>query len=58
MDEGTEYNPSLSLDDVTDEILDFVENEVAMGSGAWDCVPPKEIILAAWKIKPESKNGA
>ena len=38
--------------DVTDEILDLVEDEVGMGCGAWDCVPPKEIIAAAWKFLP------
>jgi hypothetical protein len=40
------------LSDVTDDILDAVEDEVGMGGGAWDCVPPKEIIAAAWKFMP------
>ena len=40
------------LSDVTDDILDAVETEVGMGCGAWDCVPPKEIIAAAWKLMP------
>jgi hypothetical protein len=45
---------SKQQDDVTDDILDAVENEVGMGCGAWDCVPPKEIIAAAWKFIPNS----
>lgn len=40
------------ISDVTDDILDAVENEVGMGCGAWDMVPPKEIIAAAWKFLP------
>ena len=40
------------LSEVTDDILDAVENEVGMGCGAWDCVPPKEIIAASWKFMP------
>jgi hypothetical protein len=39
---------------VTDEIVDAVENEVGMGCGAWDMVPPKEIIAAAWKFLPNT----
>jgi hypothetical protein len=41
---------------VTDEIVDAVENEVGMGCGAWDMVPPKEIIAAAWKYLPNSQD--
>ena len=40
--------------EVTEEIIQAVENEVGMGCGAWDCVSPEEIILAAWKHKPKS----
>jgi hypothetical protein len=40
------------LSEVTDDILDAVENEVGMGCGTWDCVPPKKIIAAAWKFMP------
>lgn len=32
---------------VTDEMVDQVEHLVGMGSNAWDCVDPKEIIAAA-----------
>ena len=29
--------------------LDEVENIVGMGHGAWDCIDPKEIVVAAVK---------
>lgn len=44
-DDGTKIIPV-----VTDDILDAIEKEVGMGSGAWDCVPPKETMKEA-KIK-------
>ena len=44
------------LSDVTDEILDLVENEVGMGCGAWDMVPPKEIIAASWNFLPKTSS--
>ena len=37
----------ITADDVTDEMLEVVEDEVSMGSAAWDCASPKEIIAAA-----------
>jgi hypothetical protein len=45
-------NQLVRLSYVTDDILDAVEDEVGMGCGAWDCVPPKEIIAAAWRYSP------
>jgi len=41
--------------DVTDQILEDIESDVGMGSGAWDCIPPKEIIAAAWNRRPNDK---
>lgn len=43
---------------VPDEIVNAVENEVGIGCGAWDCVPPKQIIAAAWKFLPNAPASA
>lgn len=32
--------------DITDEDVVAIEEAVGMGTGAWDCIPPKEIIVA------------
>lgn len=34
---------------VTEDDVAWIENECGMGSGAWDCVSPESVILAAWK---------
>lgn len=39
-----------SVADVTDDMLDEIEFAVAMASGAWDCVEPKEIVAACWNL--------
>lgn len=44
---------TFTSEDVTDEMVDEVENAVSMGTGAWDMVDPKEIIAAAWNLKPD-----
>lgn len=46
------------VSDVTDGVVNAVENEVGMGCGAWDCVPPKQIIAAAWKFVPKRHGPA
>ena len=35
---------------ITDDMLDRIEYELGMGSGAWDMVEPKEIIAASVRI--------
>lgn len=37
-------------EDITPEMVEAVEAAVGMGSGAWDCVDPKEIIAAALNL--------
>jgi hypothetical protein len=45
-----------SKSNITDEILDKVEDAVGMGNNAWDCVDPKEIIAAAWNELDKSQE--
>ncbi|MEN6550017.1 MAG: hypothetical protein ABFE07_28580 [Armatimonadia bacterium] len=42
---------------VTDADVEAIELAVGMGAGAWDCVDPKEIIRAAWRVM-DSKMAA
>lgn len=42
------YQPS----DVTDLIIAAIENDLGMGSGAWDTVSPREIIAATCNHRP------
>jgi hypothetical protein len=36
--------------EVSDEDVDAVEDEVGMGSSAWECEDPKKIIAAAYEV--------
>lgn len=40
------------LGEVSDEFIEAVEDECGMGSGAWDTIDPREIILAVVKVAP------
>lgn len=48
--EGSSTSDLFSVADVTDDMLDEIEFAVAMASGAWDCVEPKEIVAACWNL--------
>lgn len=43
------------IGEISDELLDAVENEVGMGAGAWDTINPKAIIAAVIKVTFDSK---
>lgn len=36
----------MKTDEVTEEMVELIEDIVGMGSNAWDCVDPREIIAA------------
>lgn len=40
---------------ITEDDVEAVELAVGMGHGAWDCVDPKEIIAAAYKVMDEHR---
>lgn len=50
--------PIFNQADVTDQVLEDIEADVSMGANAWDCVPPKEIIAAAWNRIATAKPDA
>lgn len=35
-------------------LIEAVENEVGMGHGAWDCLPPEELVAAVLKCAKEA----
>lgn len=43
----------LKISDVWDEDVNIIEENIGMGHAGWDCVDPKEIVLAAWSLYQE-----
>ena len=50
--DGMETIPTdcFGIRDVSDAVVEKVEEAVGMRAGAWDCVSPREIIAAAWNL--------
>ena len=44
---------TFTTEDVTDEMVEAIDDAVSMGAGAWDMVDPKELTAAAWNLKPD-----